>query len=138
MPKRKASGGPPPRDPKKVQIGRRIAEARAGARLTQLQLAQRMGLQKSTISNWETGFSTPTFSNLRELARILGPQGEGIVPELESQKSPHELLGQQAIRHIGRRRLQHLMRIPQGRLQRELDAIIGAWMSDEEAAPNGS
>lgn len=53
-------------------LGARIQQARNAARLTQEQLAERVGLQAATISRIEGGHIGPTVSTLAEMADALG------------------------------------------------------------------
>ena len=55
-----------------VKIGRFIAESRRRKNLTQLQLAQRLGITDKAISKWERGISKPSSSIMLELCEILG------------------------------------------------------------------
>jgi len=49
----------------------RLRAARKQRNLKQAELAQRIGLRPSAISNFEAGGRTPTFHNLRKLADTL-------------------------------------------------------------------
>lgn len=49
-----------------------IKELRLKAGLTQEQLADRMNMNQSALSQWETGVSAPRADKLPELAKILG------------------------------------------------------------------
>lgn len=49
-----------------------IKELRLKAGLTQEQLADRMNMYQSALSQWETGVSAPRADKLPELAKILG------------------------------------------------------------------
>lgn len=53
------------------QVGALIRRLRKEQGLTQLQLAQRLGLSDKTISKWERGFGCPDVSLLREVAAAL-------------------------------------------------------------------
>ena len=64
-------------------FGRRIAEARRAAGLTQPDLAEKMGISFQAVSNWERGESMPDIAKLPELAAILGMSIDallGVVP----------------------------------------------------------
>ncbi|WP_051318324.1 S24 family peptidase [Cohnella thermotolerans] len=50
----------------------RLRQARKEARLTQSELASRVKTKKTTISNYETGYSTPSQEMLSDLADVLG------------------------------------------------------------------
>ena len=66
----------------RAQLGIAVAEARAKAGLTQLELAQRAGLEESTIVTLEQGQYKPEFSELSRIAEALG------VDELELLRRP--------------------------------------------------
>lgn len=53
-------------------LGERIRRARVKAGLTQQQLADKLGLTRPTITQWETGATTPHAKKLEELAKALG------------------------------------------------------------------
>lgn len=66
-----------------------LAEARHRSGLTQDQLAERAGLDQTTISSLETGRKgSPRFDTVVKLARVLGVAPEqlrfGVVPEAKS------------------------------------------------------
>ena len=56
----------------RAQLGAAVAEARAKAGLTQLELAQRAGLEESTIITLEQGQYKPDSSELSRIAEALG------------------------------------------------------------------
>jgi len=56
---------------KNTQISERIASARATKGYSTAQLAQRMGVKKSTVENWEKGRSIPRANRLNTVAGIL-------------------------------------------------------------------
>jgi len=55
-----------------VKIGQFIAQRRRNANLTQLQLAEKLGITDRAVSKWETGKSLPDSSLMLELCGILG------------------------------------------------------------------
>ena len=55
-----------------VKIGKFIAECRRNVNLTQMQLAEKLGITDRAISKWETGRSLPDSSVMLELCGILG------------------------------------------------------------------
>ena len=55
-----------------VKIGKFIAECRKKANLTQMQLAEKLGITDRAISKWETGKSLPDSSIMLELCGTLG------------------------------------------------------------------
>lgn len=66
----------------RAQLGAAIAEARAKAGLTQLELAIRAGLEESTIITLEQGHYKPESNELSRIADALG------VDELELLRRP--------------------------------------------------
>lgn len=55
----------------KTMLGERIANARAVKGFSQEQLAQRIGVKKSTIANWEEERSKPRGTRLNQVAGVL-------------------------------------------------------------------
>ena len=55
-----------------IKIGKFIAECRREKNLTQMQLAQKLGITDKAISKWERGVSKPNSSIMLELCEILG------------------------------------------------------------------
>jgi putative transcriptional regulator len=58
--------------------GRRVAEARRRASLTQQQLAERIGVGRVTITRIETGAQVPSLTVALALARVLGEPVEAL------------------------------------------------------------
>ncbi len=54
-----------------IKIGRFIAECRKKANLTQMQLAEKLGITDKAISKWERGVAMPDTSIMLELCDIL-------------------------------------------------------------------
>lgn len=48
-----------------------ITKRRLELGLTQVQLAEMLGRQQQSISDWETGRSTPTMRSLSKLSKVL-------------------------------------------------------------------
>ena len=81
-----------------IKIGRFIAVCRKRANLTQLQLADRLGITDKAISKWERGITMPDTSIMLALCDILGISvnellsGEKINMENGNQKNEQLLL----------------------------------------------
>ena len=81
-----------------IKIGRFIAECRKKAGLTQMQLAEKLGITDKAISKWERGMAMPDTSIMLELCDILGINvnellsGERIDMENNNQKNEQLLL----------------------------------------------
>ena len=61
-----------------IKIGKFIAECRKQANLTQLQLAEKLGITDKAISKWERGVAMPDTSVMLELCDILGIRGNDL------------------------------------------------------------
>ena len=81
-----------------IKIGRFIAECRKKANLTQMQLAEKLGITDKAISKWERGIAMPDTSIMLELCDILCISvnellsGEKINMENNNQKNEQLLL----------------------------------------------
>ena len=81
-----------------LKIGKFISECRKTKNLTQMQLAEKLGITDKAISKWERGISMPDSSIMVELCDILGISvnellsGEKISMENNNQKNEQLLL----------------------------------------------
>ena len=81
-----------------IKIGRFIAECRKKANLTQMQLAEKLGITDKAVSKWERGVAMPDTSIMLELCDILSVSvnellsGEKIIMENDNQKTEQLLL----------------------------------------------
>ena len=81
-----------------MKIGRFIAESRKKVKLTQMQLAEKLGITDKAISKWETGKSMPDTAIMLQLCDILEISvnellsGEKISMENTNQKNEQLLL----------------------------------------------
>ncbi len=66
------------------KIGKKIATLRKNSNMTQMELADNLGISFQAVSNWERGSSMPDISKLPELAEIF----EVSLDELLGEKSP--------------------------------------------------
>ena len=82
-----------------IKIGKFIAECRKKESLTQMQLAEMLGITDKAISKWERGITMPDSSIMLELCDILNINvnellnGEKISMENNNQKNEQLLLG---------------------------------------------
>lgn len=58
--------------PETTSFGCRLRRARIARRLSQAEVAQAIGVARSSIATWETGRGNPEFVHLEPLARSLG------------------------------------------------------------------
>ena len=81
-----------------IKIGKFIAECRKKGSLTQMQLAERLGITDKAVSKWERGIAMPDASLMLSLCEILGISvnellsGERIMMEHNDQKNERLLL----------------------------------------------
>ena len=81
-----------------IKIGKFIAECRKKANLTQMQLAEKLGITDKAVSKWERGVAMPDTSIMLELCDILSISvnellsGERINMENDNQKTEQLLL----------------------------------------------
>jgi transcriptional regulator with XRE-family HTH domain len=64
-------------------IGRRIAQLRENAHLTQPAAAERAGVSLRGYQKWESGASRPNWTNLEKLAEVFGVKEDEIIGSLE-------------------------------------------------------
>jgi putative transcriptional regulator len=64
-----------------------LISARKAKGLTQQELAEKMNCKKSTISNWENGYSNPTLADAFKVAEILDSDINVIFSGLKVQES---------------------------------------------------
>ncbi len=62
-----------------TDVGQRISVFRKNAGLTQMELANKLGISYQAVSNWERGISMPDISNLSALAEILSVSVDEII-----------------------------------------------------------
>ena len=68
-----------------VWLGAAIQAARQQAELTQAEVAARLGVRQSSVSQWERGTTAPTTRHLLVLQQFLGP---ALIQQLLGQDSP--------------------------------------------------
>lgn len=59
----------------------RIRELRKAKKLSQQELAVKIGVDRSTIAKWETGTNSPRTDKLRQLSKILECSLDELLPE---------------------------------------------------------
>jgi len=78
---------------KKKTLGRTISQLRKEKGMTQLELAEHMGVTDKAVSKWERDLSCPDVSSLPTLAQILGVSVDELmqVKTTVTEKSPEAL-----------------------------------------------
>lgn len=66
-----------------MELGKRIAQARKDADMTQEMLAEKMNVARQTVSKWEAGVTMPTIKGLVKLAEVLKTDCNSLLEEEE-------------------------------------------------------
>ena len=64
-----------------MKLGEKILSARKKAGLSQVDLADALGVSRQSVSKWETGEANPEIGKLPELARLLGVSTDWLLSE---------------------------------------------------------
>ena len=54
-----------------MEWNKKLKEARRSAKITQAELADRIGVHRSTVANYELGRRKPSLTELKEIAKVL-------------------------------------------------------------------
>lgn len=72
-------------------LGARIAALRKEKGMTQLELAQQMGVTDKAVSKWERDLSCPDINTIPRLAEVLGVSLEDLMQIYSPEKREHEV-----------------------------------------------
>lgn len=72
-------------------LGARIATLRKEKGMTQLELAQQMGVTDKAVSKWERDLSCPDINTIPRLAEVLGVSLEDLMQIYTPEKQEHEV-----------------------------------------------
>lgn len=72
-------------------LGARIAALRKEKGMTQLELAQQMGVTDKAVSKWERDLSCPDINTVPRLAEVLGVSLEDLMQIYTPEKPEHEI-----------------------------------------------
>jgi transcriptional regulator with XRE-family HTH domain len=99
-------------------LGARIAVLRKESGITQVQLAEAMGVSQQTVASWEVGRRGVPVSNLPLLARTLGVSVEALIGEkaAAAKRGPTPKLQQQ---------VERLSRLPQAKQRVVMEMLEG-------------
>lgn len=75
-----------------TKVAKRIKEARVAQNLTQMQLADAMGVSYQAVSNWERGNSMPDISKLEDLCKALAISLEELLGTEQGTNTVYKLL----------------------------------------------
>ena len=63
-----------------MELSQKIYELRTGSGLSQLDLAEKLGVSRQSVSKWETGQAVPDLDKLIRLADLFGISVDELVP----------------------------------------------------------
>ena len=108
-------------------LGARISAARNDSGITQVQLAQTMGVSQQTVASWEVGRRGVPVSNLPLLARTLGLSVEMLIGEkaAPAKRGPTPKMQQQ---------IERLSRLPQAK-QRVVMEMLEGFLNQTSRGP---
>jgi transcriptional regulator with XRE-family HTH domain len=108
-------------------LGARIAASRQDSGMTQVQLAQTMGVSQQTVASWEVGRRGVPVSNLPLLARTLGLSVEALIGEkaAPAKRGPTPKMQQQ---------IERLSRLPQAK-QRVVMEMLEGFLNQASRGP---
>jgi transcriptional regulator with XRE-family HTH domain len=101
-----------------VQLGARIAELRKGADITQVQLAEFLGVSQQTVNAYEAGHRRMAISALPRLARLLGVSIEELIGEPVKP-------GKRGPTPIWQRKVERLSRLPKTQQKVVMEMLDG-------------
>lgn len=110
------------------QLGRRIAERRKAAGLTQTDLAQQLGVAQQTMAHYEGGTARIAVAMLPTVARVLAISIEELIGEqrpVSGKRGPAPKLQQQ---------FEQVSRLPRAKQRFLIDMIEAAIKSEDRAA----
>lgn len=79
------------------QIGRRISKLRKEQNLTQVELADKLGITYQAVSNWERGDTMPDISKLAELSEILGVSIDELLENNKQAKVIKQIINEEVV-----------------------------------------
>lgn len=73
-------------------FGDRLKQARTNAKMTQQELAERIGAKGNSISNWEKGVSRPDIEQVSQICAVLNVSANYLIDtsEMSVMVSPHD------------------------------------------------
>lgn len=89
-------------------FAQRLKELRKKNNMTQVQLAEKLGVSKGTVAMWETGKRQPNFETLDELSDIFDRRIDYILGRSDDESSPN--LTDEDIDQLGRWELEENFR----------------------------
>ncbi len=106
-----------------IQLGARINRLRKGLGITQVQLAEQLGVSQQTVTAYESGNRRVPISHLPRLAALLGTSVEALIgqPAAAGKRGPAPKLQQQ---------LEQLSRLPKAK-QRAIAQVLDSMLASQ-------
>ena len=106
-----------------IQLGTRINRLRKGLGITQVQLAEQLGVSQQTVTAYESGNRRVPISHLPRLAALLGTSVEALIgqPAAAGKRGPAPKLQQQ---------LERLSRLPKAK-QRAIAQVLDSMLASQ-------
>jgi len=106
-----------------IQLGTRINRLRKGLGITQVQLAEQLGVSQQTVTAYESGNRRVPISHLPRLAALLGTSIEVLIgqPSAAGKRGPAPKLQQQ---------LEQLSRLPKAK-QRAIAQVLDSMLASQ-------
>lgn len=118
-------------------IGRRIEASRTLMGLSKQGFASLIGVSGGTYTGWIKGRHGMTSENFSRLVAITGEPASFFNPESLAKRDSIEGLSRQLGTILGKSRMQRLLQVPEARLKREVDAVVGHYIVDQDEAQSG-
>lgn len=118
-----------------VTLGQRIIAARERAGLMQRELAAKLSISASALSEVETGQHGIEVKRLAEIAEITGASGSWLLPSPVPEAHSIEQMSHRLAEIIGPKKLRLLLELRPEQLIREVNSIIGAHLSEPPRTP---
>lgn len=112
------------------QMGMRIDAAREKTGMNKGEFARKIGVTPATFTGWIQGKHSCTTENLRRIVEVTGEPSSFFNPESLTKRDSIERLSRDLGTILGKARLQRLLQVPDKRLRREVDAIIGEFVTE--------
>lgn len=71
-----------------MNLGEKIEELRKKEKMTQEKLAEKIGVSRQTLANWESGITNPDIVSAKKIAVLFGVSLDDLV-DMESEMSEH-------------------------------------------------
>jgi len=108
-------------------MGRRIESARQKTDSNKGQFAKEIGVSAPTYTGWISGKYSPSNQNMQRIVEITGESSSYFNPETLKPRNSIDRSARDFGAIAGLTRLKKLLQIPEAKLKRELDAVIGAF-----------